>query len=131
MFLLRFTAKSTQWGRDFRLRDTKELDWYQIKVKKKKKKKIAFGNTQKSYDRHHEPVNSYILAVSRLKSDVSLRKHAYSNKMKILPPKNENFQIKNSDIIHNSPQNIYCGYSLDTPRRGGSNEYHNLVFEQK
>ena len=29
----------------------------------------------------------------------SLRKHAYSNILKILPPKNENFQIKNSDIF--------------------------------
>ena len=29
-----------------------------------------------------------------------LRKHANSNIMKILPPKNENFQIKNSDIFH-------------------------------
>ena len=29
----------------------------------------------------------------------TLRKHAYSNILKILPPKNENFQIKNSDIF--------------------------------
>ena len=26
--------------------------------------------------------------------EVTLRKHAYSNILKILPPKNENFQIK-------------------------------------
>ena len=30
---------------------------------------------------------------------MSLRKHAYSNIVKILPPKNENFQIKNSYIF--------------------------------
>ena len=30
-----------------------------------------------------------------------------------------------------SAQNIDCGYSLEPPRRGGSNEYHNLSFEQK
>ena len=30
---------------------------------------------------------------------------------------------KNSDIFHISPQNIDCGYSLDAPRRGGSNDY--------
>ena len=36
----------------------------------------------------------------------ALRKHAYSNIMKILPPKNENFQIKNPDIFHISAQNI-------------------------
>ena len=40
----------------------------------------------------------------------------------------ENFQIKNSDIFHYSAQNIDCGYSLEPPRRGGSNEYHNLCF---
>ena len=28
-----------------------------------------------------------------------------------------------------SAQNIDCGYSLEPPRRGGSNEYHNLCFE--
>ena len=31
--------------------------------------------------------------------------------------KNENFQIKNSDIFHISAQNIDCGYSLEPPRR--------------
>ena len=28
-------------------------------------------------------------------------------------------------------KNIDCGYSLEPPRRGGSNEYHSLCFEQK
>ena len=37
--------------------------------------------------------------------------------------KNKSFQIKNSDIFYNSAQNINCGYSLEPPRRGGSNEY--------
>ena len=36
----------------------------------------------------------------------SLRKSAYSNTLKILPPKDENFQIKNSDILYISAQNI-------------------------
>ena len=30
---------------------------------------------------------------------LALRKHAYSNILKIFPPKNENFQIKKSDIL--------------------------------
>ena len=59
---------------------------------------------------------------------VTLRKHAYSNILIILPPKTENFQIKNSDILLISAQNIDCGYSLEPPRRGGSNKYHNLCF---
>ena len=39
----------------------------------------------------------------------TLRKHAYSNILKILPSRNEKFQIKNSDIFHISAQNIHCG----------------------
>ena len=42
--------------------------------------------------------------------------------------KRENFQIKNSDIFHISAQNIDCGYSLEPPRRGGSNEYPQSMF---
>ena len=57
-----------------------------------------------------------------------LRKHAYSIILKILPPKNENFQIKHCDIFHISAQNIDCGYSLEPPRRSGSNEYPQSVF---
>ena len=30
-----------------------------------------------------------------------------------------------------SAQNIDCGYSLEPPRRGGSNEYRQSIFEQK
>ena len=61
----------------------------------------------------------------------SLRKHAYSNILKILQPKNETFQIKNSDIFHISAQNIDCGYSLEPPRRGGSNEYPQFMFSSR
>ena len=35
--------------------------------------------------------------------------------------KTENFQIKTLDMFHISGQNIDCGYSLEPPRRGGSN----------
>ena len=59
---------------------------------------------------------------------LALRKHAYSNILKILSPKNEYFQIKNSDIFLISAQNIDCGYSLEPPRRGGSNEYPQSMF---
>ena len=58
----------------------------------------------------------------------TLRKHAYSNLLKILLPKNENFQIKHSDIFHISAQNINCGYSLEPPQREGSNEYTQSMF---
>ena len=59
----------------------------------------------------------------------SLRNHAYSNILKILSQKKkENFQIKNSDIFHVSAQNIACGYSLELPQWGGSNEYPQSMF---
>ena len=35
---------------------------------------------------------------------------------------------KNSDIFHISVQNIDCGYSIEPPRRGGSNEYPQFMF---
>ena len=57
-----------------------------------------------------------------------LRKHAFSNILKILPPKNKNFQIKKSDIFHIPAQNINFRYSLEPPRRGGSNEYPQSMF---
>ena len=39
-----------------------------------------------------------------------------SNILNILPQKNENLQIKNSDIFHISAQNIDCGYPIEPPR---------------
>ena len=45
----------------------------------------------------------------------------YENILKILPPKNENFQIKNSDIFHISAQNL-------NSRRSGSNEHPQSMF---
>ena len=38
------------------------------------------------------------------------------------------FSDKNSDIFHMSAQNTDCGYSLEPPRRGGSNEYQQSMF---
>ena len=42
--------------------------------------------------------------------------------------KNWKFSVKNSDIFHISAQNIDCGYSLEQPRRGGSNGYPQSMF---
>ena len=70
-----------------------------------------------------------ILFLVTLPVFVTLRKHAYSNILKILPPKKKwKFSDKNSGIFHNSAQNIDCGYSLEPPRRGGSNEYPQSMF---
>ena len=55
-----------------------------------------------------------------------LRKQAYSNILNILTTKK--FSDKNSDISHTAGENIDCGYSLEPPRRGGSNEYPQSMF---
>ena len=46
----------------------------------------------------------------------------------LLPKKTENLKIKISDIFHISAQNIDCGYTLEPPRRGGSNEFPQSMF---
>ena len=43
-------------------------------------------------------------------------------------PKNWKFLDKNYDIFHISALNIDCGYSLEPPRWGGSNEYPQSMF---
>ena len=73
----------------------------------------------------------YINGQQRSRGDIgctALRKLAYSNVLKILPPKNENFQRKKSDIFRISAQNIDCGYTLEPPWRGGSNAYPQSMF---
>ena len=46
-------------------------------------------------------------------------------------PKTENIQIKYSDLFHISAQNIDCGYSLEPPQQGSSNEYPQSMFLSK
>ena len=41
------------------------------------------------------------------------------------------FSDKNSDIFHISAQNINCWYSLEPPRRGGSNEFPQAMFSSR
>ena len=41
------------------------------------------------------------------------------------------FSDKKSDIFHTSARNILCGYSLEPPRRCGSNEYPQFMFWAK
>ena len=53
----------------------------------------------------------------------------YENTLIQVYRKTENFQIKkNSDIFQISAQNIDCGYSLEPPRRGGSNKNSQFMF---
>ena len=57
-----------------------------------------------------------------------LRKRAYSKYIEKSTTKNWKFSDKNFVIFHISAQNIHCGYSLEPPRRGGSNKYPQSMF---
>ena len=48
--------------------------------------------------------------------------------LKILQPKTRKFSDKKIKYFSYSAQNIDCGYSLEPPRRGGSNEYPQSMF---
>ena len=79
------------------------------------------------------PITVYALGfgtyhTSRKHTYLTLRKQAYSNILNILTTKKWKFSDKNSDISHTSGQNIDYGYSLEPPRRGGSNEYPQSMF---
>ena len=54
--------------------------------------------------------SSASLRKRKLKPIKPFRKQAYSNILKLLPPKNENFQIKVLIFFHISAQNIDCGF---------------------
>ena len=58
----------------------------------------------------------------------ALRKHAYSNILKILQSKTDILQIQKFWYFSVSSPNIDCGYSLEPLRRGGSNEYPQSMF---
>ena len=58
------------------------------------------------------PLNACLITKTRL-----------SKYIENLTTKNGKFSDKNSDIFHISAQNIDCWYSLEPPRRGGSNVY--------
>ena len=70
----------------------------------------------------------YIQKESQRVHSIALRKHAYSNIYRKFHFQNWNFSDKKLYIFHISAQNIDCGYSLEPPRRGGSNEYPQSMF---
>ena len=72
------------------------------------------------YNRHRESILTNIQNITKT------RLFKYTENF--FHQKIEKFQMKNSDIFHISAQNIDCGYSLEPPRRGGSNEYPQSMF---
>ena len=57
--------------------------------------------------------------------------YPYAINIKTFGHKNEIFSGKKNDIFLIFAQNIDCGYSLEPPRRGGSNEYPQSMFWSK
>ena len=61
----------------------------------------------------------------------SLRKLAHAIYRDFLSCKNDIFQKKSFVIFLIFAQNRDCGYTLEPPRRGGSNEYPQSMFWSK
>ena len=61
-------------------------------------------------------------------SEVSITKTRLFKYIENFTTKHWKFSDKNSDNFHISAQNIDCGYSLEPPRQGGSNEYPQSMF---
>ena len=74
----------------------------------------------------------YLLNFPALKLNLfALRKHAHMIYSNFFMSKIDNFQRKIFDIFLIFAQNIDCGYTLEPPRRGGSNEYPQSMFWSK
>ena len=111
------------------------FEFYPLKTDSKTMSSLAFP--EKKYDKwnsfvcifsmHYAEAIILIAKMVVLSATIS-RKHTYSNIQKISPPKTEKYSDKNSDIFYISAQNIDFGYSLEPPRRGGSNEYPQFMF---
>ena len=85
------------------------------------------GTRKPDFEMPAQMIQISLLIYARL----SLRKHAYSNTLKILLPKRKISVKKKSDIFNISAQSIDCGCSLEPPRRGGSNEHPHSVSLSK
>ena len=62
---------------------------------------------------------------------LTLRKHVHMIYCNFFRSKIDDFQRKIFDIFLIFAQNITCGYTLEPPRRGGSNEYPQSMFRSK
>ena len=58
----------------------------------------------------------------------SLRKHAHATYGCVFSCKNRNIHQKDVDVFIVFAQNIDCGYTIEPPRRGGSNKYQQSMF---
>ena len=61
---------------------------------------LSLTSSDVTNDAFEQQDPSYLWQIRYTWTVITLRKHAYSNMLKISPPKNEKFQIKNSNIFH-------------------------------
>ena len=80
---------------------------------------------------HHSTYVKYNIAHKCGKQPRSLRKHAHMIYSNFFQVKIDNFHMTIFDIFLIFAQNIDCGYTLEPPRRGGSNEYPQSMFWSK
>ena len=104
----------------------------QISMVPKIFKPLKFGSTFIVFTLNTRTNQARSYSVDQIWHHFNIRSHYENMPIQIYRQfhlkKTENFQIKNSDIFHISAQNIDCGYSLEPPRRGGSNEYPQSMF---
>ena len=72
-------------------------------------------------------MNCFILCTH----DVIITKTSLFNYIEKFTTKNWKFSDKKIWYFHISAQNIDCEYSLEPPRRGGSNEYPQCMFSSR
>ena len=79
--------------------------------------------------RQKSPTSTYALTLSlSTRGIVAITKTRLFKYTENFTTKIWKFSDKNSDIYHISAHNIDCVYSLEPPRRGGSNEYPQSMF---
>ena len=66
-----------------------------------------------------------------MKEKLYITKKRPCNIQRFFGCKNENFPWKKFDLFLIFAQNVDCGYTLEPPRRGGSNEYPQSMFWSK
>ena len=59
---------------------------------------------------------------------IILRKLAHAIYRDLIFCSEEKFQWRHFDFFNIFAQNIHCGYTLEPPRRGGSNGYPQCIF---
>ena len=108
---------------------------YQSFLKVKCMKLAKAPSTQRDYPVFilRRAIASFSLLIIRIRYDIwfpsapNSKTRLFKN-IEIFTTKNCKFDDKNSDIFHISAQNIDCGCSLESPRRGRSNEYPHSMF---